>query len=59
MRILINDGLDQAAITALSEAGFTLDLTRVAQPQLIPYINQHQIQGIIVRSATQITAQVI
>ena len=59
MRILINDGLGQAAITALSEAGFTLDLTRVAQPQLIPYINQHQIQGIIVRSATQITAQVI
>ena len=59
MRVLINDGLEQAAITLLKEAGFTLDLTRVAQQQLVPYLNQHQIQGIIVRSATKITAQVI
>jgi len=59
MRVLINDGLEQTAITLLKEAGFTLDLTRVAQEPLINYINQHQIQGIIVRSATKITAEVI
>ena len=59
MRVLINDGLEQTAITLLKEAGFTLDLTRVAQEPLIHYINQHQIQGIIVRSATKITSEVI
>ncbi|MFM1888074.1 MAG: hypothetical protein RL501_361 [Bacteroidota bacterium] len=59
MRVLINDGLEQTAITLLKEAGFTLDLTRVAQEPLIHYINQHQIQGVIVRSATKITAEVI
>lgn len=59
MKILANDGISQSGITALEKAGIEVITTKVAQEQLINYINQHQIVGVLVRSATSIRKEVI
>ena len=59
MKILANDGISKPGIAALEEAGFKVDLTKVAQEQLINYINQNEISGLLVRSATQVRKDLI
>jgi D-3-phosphoglycerate dehydrogenase len=59
MVILANDGLSSAGQRALEDAGFEVHLTRVAQEQLIPYIQKHQVAALLVRSATQVGRDVI
>lgn len=59
MKILANDGLSSAGSVALEEAGFEVHTTRVAQEQLIPYIQKHEISALLVRSATQVDKEVI
>jgi len=59
MRILANDGLSEAGKAVLEEAGFEVITTRVAQPQLASFIGEEQISGLVVRSATQVTREVI
>ncbi len=59
MRILANDGLSEAGIAALEAAGFEVLTTRVAQPQLASFIRKEDISALLVRSATQVTREVI
>ena len=59
MRILANDGLSEAGIAALEAAGFEVLTTRVAQPQLASFIRNEDISALLVRSATQVTREVI
>ena len=59
MRILANDGLSQMGKSKLEEAGFDVSETKVAQEQLANYINQNQIDVLLVRSATQVDKKII
>jgi D-3-phosphoglycerate dehydrogenase len=52
MKILANDGISQSGIDVLTEAGFEVVTTNVAQEQLINYINENKITVLLVRSAT-------
>ncbi len=59
MKILANDGISNKAATLLSQAGFEILDIKVAQNQLIDYINSENIEIVLVRSATKITKDVI
>ena len=59
MKILANDGISQSGIEALQNNGFEVITTKVAQVQLENFINNHQIDGILVRSATQVRQELI
>lgn len=59
MKILANDGISKSGIDALEQAGFEVITTKVAQEQLINYVNQHQIDVVLVRSATTMRKEVI
>lgn len=59
MKILANDGIAQSGIDALEAKGFEVITTKVAQEQLENYINENNIDGILVRSATQVRAELI
>lgn len=59
MKVLANDGLAKSGIIALEAAGFEVDLTTVAQEQLINYINENQIVVLLVRSATKVRTDII
>jgi len=59
MKILANDGISQSGIDALQKEGFEVIITKVAQEQLENFINEHQIDVILVRSATQVRQELI
>jgi D-3-phosphoglycerate dehydrogenase len=59
MKILANDGISQSGIDALEKGGFEIITTKVAQNQLENYINDHNIDAILVRSATQVRQELI
>ena len=59
MKVLANDGISKSGQQALEAAGFEVITTTVAQEQLINYINQHQIDVILVRSATTVRQDLI
>jgi D-3-phosphoglycerate dehydrogenase / 2-oxoglutarate reductase len=59
MKILANDGLNQAAINMLEKAGFEVIQNKVAQEQLINYINENKVTAILVRSATKVRKDII
>tara|TARA_R110002051_G_scaffold79221_2_gene142982 strand:- start:2851 stop:3801 length:951 start_codon:yes stop_codon:yes gene_type:complete len=59
MKILVNDRISQTGIQALENAGFEVNTTKVAQEQLINYINKNEIEILLVRSATTVDKQVI
>ena len=59
MNIHANDGISQSGVDALADFGFTLTTTNVAQEQLINYINENNIAGILVRSATTVRKELI
>ncbi|MAS68251.1 MAG: 3-phosphoglycerate dehydrogenase [Flavobacteriaceae bacterium] len=59
MKIHANDGISQSGVDALSDFGFTITTTNVAQEQLINYINENDISGILVRSATTVRKELI
>tara|TARA_B110000240_G_scaffold196661_1_gene249436 strand:- start:2884 stop:3834 length:951 start_codon:yes stop_codon:yes gene_type:complete len=59
MKILVNDGISQSGIDALEKGGFEMLKTKVAQNQLENYINEHNIDAILVRSATQVRQELI
>ena len=52
MKILANDGISQSGIGMLTEAGFEVITTNVAQEQLVNFINENKIVVLLVRSAT-------
>ncbi len=53
MKILANDGISKSGENLLKSAGFTLVEHKVSQEQLINFINENQIEVLLVRSATQ------
>ena len=59
MKILANDGISSVGISALQTAGFNVETTKVAQEQLADYINDQDIVGLLVRSATQVRKDLI
>ncbi|MGB2252792.1 MAG: D-2-hydroxyacid dehydrogenase [Flavobacteriaceae bacterium] len=59
MKILANDGVSQSGIDVLTEAGFEVITTNIAQEQLIPYINENKITVLLVRSATTARKELI
>ena len=59
MKVLANDGISQSGIDALQKAGIEVITTKVAQEQLINYINEHKVDVVLVRSATQVRKDVI
>lgn len=59
MKILANDGISKSGIALLEENGFTVITTKVAQNQLANFINEEKIEGLLVRSATQVSQELI
>ncbi len=59
MKVLANDGISQSGVDALEAAGFEVITTKVAQEQLVNYINEHQIDALLVRSATKVRQDLI
>lgn len=59
MKILANDGVSQSGIDALEKEGFEVLTTKVAQEQLINFINQNEVVGLLVRSATKVRTDII
>ncbi|MEZ4841669.1 MAG: D-2-hydroxyacid dehydrogenase [Flavobacteriaceae bacterium] len=59
MKVLANDGLATSGVKALENAGVEVILTKVAQEQLIDYINKNSIDVILVRSATKVRKDII
>ena len=59
MKILANDGISSVGISALQSAGFHVETTKVAQEQLANYINDQNVVGLLVRSATQVRKELI
>lgn len=59
MKILANDGIQQAAIDFLQQHDFEVITTKVAQEQVANYINKNNIEILLVRSATKVTKEII
>ena len=59
MKILANDGISQSGVEALEKGGFEIITTNVAQEQLENYINENNIVGLLVRSATTVRKELI
>ncbi|WP_378173348.1 D-2-hydroxyacid dehydrogenase [Aquimarina sp. SS2-1] len=59
MKVLANDGVSKSGIDALEKAGFEVQTTTVAQDQLVDYINKHEINVLLVRSATKVRTDII
>ncbi|MCK5637658.1 MAG: D-2-hydroxyacid dehydrogenase [Flavobacteriaceae bacterium] len=59
MKVLANDGIATSGVVALEKAGFEVILKTVAQEQLINFINENQIDVLLVRSATKVRENII
>ena len=59
MKVLANDGISQSGIDTLEKEGFEVNTTTVAQEQLESYINENNIDVILVRSATKVRKDII
>ena len=59
MKILANDGISPVGVSELETAGFEVVTTKVAQEQLVNYINENAVTGLLVRSATQVRKDII
>ncbi len=59
MKVLANDGISKSGILALEKGGFEVITTKVAQEQVINYINTHNVSVLLVRSATKVRQDII
>ncbi|KAB1159917.1 3-phosphoglycerate dehydrogenase [Tenacibaculum aiptasiae] len=59
MKILANDGISKSGIEILESKGFEVISTKVAQNQLENYINDNNIDAIIVKNNTQVRQELI
>ncbi|MCX8524731.1 D-2-hydroxyacid dehydrogenase [Chryseobacterium formosus] len=59
MRVLANDGISKAGEIALKEAGIELLDNRVAQDHVINFINENNVDVLLVRSATKVRQDLI
>lgn len=59
MKILANDGISEVGKTTLEKEGFEVFTTYVVQDQLVEFINNNQIEVLLVRSATEVRQDLI
>jgi len=59
MKILANDGLSKSGIDALEKGGFEVLNVKVAQNQLENYINDNNVDALIVKSLTEVRDDLI
>ena len=59
MKILANDGIDPSGKAALKAAGHEVLTDTIEQTSLVDFINKENIEGLLVRSATQVRADII
>ncbi|MFP5438806.1 MAG: D-2-hydroxyacid dehydrogenase [Bacteroidia bacterium] len=59
MKILANDGISKAGLIALEDAGYEVITTKVAQEQVVNYINANDVAVLLVRSATKVRKDII
>jgi D-3-phosphoglycerate dehydrogenase len=59
MKVLANDGLATKGVMALKNAGFEVNLKTVAQEQLVDFINENEVDVLLVRSATKVRKDLI
>ena len=59
MKVLANDGISNSGIKALEKGGFEVITTKVAQEQVVNYINELNVAVILVRSATKVRKDII
>jgi len=59
MKVLANDGISDAGKNALQEAGIELLEVKVSQEHLTHFINENQVDVLLVRSATKVREELI
>ncbi|MDT3406223.1 UNVERIFIED_CONTAM: D-3-phosphoglycerate dehydrogenase [Pseudacidovorax intermedius] len=59
MRVLANDGISEAGASALKQAGIELLDHKVAQDHVIGFINENQVDVLLVRSVTKVRQDII
>lgn len=59
MKVLANDGISKSGTKALEKGGFEVITTKVAQEQVVNFINEHHISVLLVRSATKVRKDII
>ncbi|HBB49130.1 MAG TPA: 3-phosphoglycerate dehydrogenase [Flavobacteriaceae bacterium] len=59
MKVHANDGISQSGIQALEAAGIAISTTKVAQEQLVDFINRESVEVLLVRSATTARKELI
>ena len=59
MKILANDGISNSGEKVLKEVGLNLLDNRVSQEHLIPFINENQVEVLLVKNAIQVTKELI
>lgn len=59
MKVLANDGISDAGRNALTNAGIEVLDNRVAQEHVINFINDNNVDVLLVRSATQVKSDII
>lgn len=59
MKVLANDGLSESGINALTGADIEFVEAKVSQEHLADFINENQIDVLLVRSATQVPQELI
>ena len=59
MKVLANDGISPSGVAAIAAGGHELITIKVAQEQLVNYINEHKIEVVLVRSATTVRKDLI
>ncbi len=59
MKVLANDGIAKSGVDALEKAGFEVILETIPQDQLVDYINENEIDVLLVRSATKVRKDII
>ncbi len=59
MRVLANDGISKAGEELLRQSGIELLEAKVSQEQLANYINENQVEVLLVRSATKVRQELI
>jgi D-3-phosphoglycerate dehydrogenase len=59
IKILANDGIDNSGKEILENAGYLVITNKVPQTDLASYINQNNIQVLLVRSATKVSKELI
>jgi D-3-phosphoglycerate dehydrogenase len=59
MKVLANDGFSSSGIEILEKGGFEVLTTKVAQEQLESFINEHNIDALLVKNKTQVLDELI